>query len=367
MKDLVAVTPGNICAYLSEVGFKKDKAWGEFAEVWRSPKFGPLIIPKSQSSEDYAEAVEDVVLKLSRWQQKPSLAVWQELKNWGQNLLLVRLSSPQTESGSLSLDAAPEFWGGLKPLIRAAAWSVINQRPMHLGQPPKEVTALVKQSQVGLTQLGSYVVPIFVPKNIQLFHEVLPDYGGQAFRTLKEAVDSLSKCARSHISSEDIGSLPFKGVTTNFCDAALQILTALNESLRVDFKFEEDGQSSTSTLQSEDQVAIRHIRESLTRQVREDRFLGRGYIIGLQREEVGPGKVVFLTNSVSESPKKMRIDLAQSDYEKAVQAHKSGKQVEVRGTLRSDGRRYTIEHASVSEIERPVAQEFLAQQDLELE
>lgn len=357
-QNLTMISPGHLAAYLSELGFRKEKPRGA-SDIWRFDD-QPLIVPKERGAEDYVESVYDVLRKLSNFNRLSIAETFQEVINRAFDRFDIRVASTDSKSGQISFDFFPELVTRLKPMLRSAGWSVLRPRPMHTGAPPKEVDALLKQTKVGLTKMGSYIIPFYVPKDVVVDTQQISSFGFNSIEKLQTSVSILSKIEKDgRYDSDRVGELPISGVTTNICDAVVEILQAgVERHLNLGFSFRigtfipdpKDGSvhsqvRSKFVLDSEKCEVLEKLSSSLRNKVEESGFYAEGWVIGLERENQQDVGTVTLLTKIGSHGRKLRFRVTPTPYSKLVNAHKEGRRVGLSGTLKYSKGRYFLEDA----------------------
>ncbi|KJR41909.1 hypothetical protein MCHI_002200 [Candidatus Magnetoovum chiemensis] len=223
---------------------------------------------------------------------------------------------------------------------------------------------------MGQTERGSYVITVIsrvapsfkIGESGRLF-EMEEPFERQVVMTLSKALTAANDAARSAVSTgrfDDFQTAVNEGVSSNLCDAICGIASggASNKSLEINFSWSRSRPLSNPAIQSKSiflsdsmdifTEAARVFRETNTR----EGFELRGPVVKLERTEGATLGKVTVFAFVDEQPKKILMELEETYYNKAVQAHKDQKTIYCSGSLMREGRLLVLKNPFDLSIER---------------
>lgn len=219
----------------------------------------------------------------------------------------------------------------------------------------------LRNVRIGQTERGSYVLTVIsrVPPMLRsggdnLFGEIEEPYERQVTADLAVALAAIEGATESAASTGEFESFEQavgQGGSANLCEAVAGLSMDDDSSRAVDFEF---SWSRTRPPRADQisRVIIAHDRvqfiQEAARLLRErapiEGFEVEGPVVKLERQgSTGPGTVTVYA-LVEYSPRRVRIELTEEDYNLAIQAHRDGLDVRCSGRLVREGRGYVIKN-----------------------
>ncbi|HWB58665.1 MAG TPA: hypothetical protein VG733_04200 [Chthoniobacteraceae bacterium] len=323
-----------------------------------------LLIPIQEKNEDYGQAVLDAAYRLAELERRPVEDVIEDLLTPSSDVLRFRISSKDTEQGSIALTSAIGLMAGIKKALLSAACSVNHPKRHHPRMGWTEATRFIDSCHLGQTEPGSFVVKIYCP--LQLEQEIVDRRMAESFerRAVQMFLESSYVLVRS-IDADNIKSVYSNDerkiqISANLCEALLEIHYSNEEA---DIAITAQGASGyPHILQKELMMpivftpehfpAILQIYERLRFPKRSFQAKFSGTVIGLSgtmRRRQPAGEVTLLIQH-RENMIHVKTMLGIAEYELADKAHMTGKKIELHGILQLGKRTHRITDVSEFKI-----------------
>ena len=357
------IGPNEMAAYLRSRAWKQVEQIGDRATVWTESANGSgefeILLPLDATIGEYARRISEALHTLEVAEHRSQLDIARDIAATTSDVLRVRLVHGLIENGTLPLELGVAMVEGARDLALAAACAAARPRALYTSRKPQEATNYVDGLRMAQTEEGSFVLNIQsrVPPRLQthLFDDAPAlweePFERRALLTLTGALTAARRAVTAAASSGDFQ--PFQdavrsGVSANLCDALVGLSmdsTAEEVSLKIswsptrtvadktptEFQFRRD----TFPLLRE---AARVLRESAP--IEEFRLFGT--VTGLRREEDSDIGYATVSALVENTWRKVRLDLSDADYRKALKAHDEREMVECVGELMKENRRYVL-------------------------
>ena len=181
-----------------------------------------LVIPLDETLDDYEESIREVIKKLAAFEKRPFQEVLDHLLLPPADVLRFRESSPDAESGSLSLDQGLRILEGARGMILAQAHSEIAAKPFHPRLSRSDAGELVRRCRLGQTERGSFILTIACPIEIvqdSLFHS--DPYTRKVTHGVMQSLASIVDAAESGSIDDMLDRSIHPKLSANFCEALL--------------------------------------------------------------------------------------------------------------------------------------------------
>ena len=365
-QDVASLTPRTIWLYLEGQGWQRQTEETPAApDVWTlSTKDGTyeVIAPSSRDTRDFAQRVAELLRTLAIAGDRSERDVLRELTTAAFDVQSVHthFSSP---SGTAPLRDAANAFAAAHAMLSASTASLDRPQLMLPSRPPRRTSELMKRVLAGPTGAGSYVISIMVPvpplppqDDLAHLHDESEPFERTATKHLHGALvaaraaanDALDKgtVIDAFLSREELG------ISANLCKALADL--AGEEAVGFDVHFSwtpyrpVDGLESTISFRDATIPILRQASHELRTSLPKGEVVIVGRVIHLHREtHHGNGRVTISGSVVGDTLRKSRrvwVNLAESDYELAIQAHHSSADVQVIGLLEQRGTRTYLTH-----------------------
>jgi hypothetical protein len=245
--SLDSIKPMELTSYLTAKGWARAAARPGKGSVWLSNAedldANDVLVPESRRFADYKIRVEQALRSIATNEGRSEEEVLRDVQSSTFDLLRIRVDGPDTESGSLQLEAAAEFVSKSRDMLLAAACSTLDARAVYASNKPKAALNFTKGIKLGQTEVGSFVAtplspvaPQLRPLQENLLEEVETPYERRVTETLIRSLQYLDLATREASISGDVSlfveSIPL-GVSANLCDAVAGISSVTPGSIDI--------------------------------------------------------------------------------------------------------------------------------------
>jgi hypothetical protein len=364
-ETLSRANPRNVRLYLQIYGWHRALEYTG-PDVWiLETEAGTyeVIAPSSRQARDFPQRIAELLRTLSIVESRSELEVLRDLSTLAFDIQYFHTEHAGPPGTARLRDAADAF---------NAAHSVLSATTATLEEPrlvlpprrPPRTNAFMKKVLAGPTTEGSYVISIWVPvpprltpeEDAVLFDDPSEPFERSATRHLHRAL-SATKAAAQDVLDIDTGLEGFlgrevDGISANLCEALAVLAGEDDQPFDVRFAWALDrpvvNLPSVVTFDSDVIPVLREAARELRSRLPEGDVRIRGNVIRLHREgQLGAGDVTVAGSVEGDPQEKLRrvsVNLAESDYERAIAAHQTFADVEVVGSLVQRGTRtYLLE------------------------
>jgi hypothetical protein len=319
-------------------------------KVFRNESGKDIWIPSKRDIIDYKEGVDEVVDKISKYEEKSKGDVLQEMSLPASDILRLGVSNKETKRGTIPLKDGINLYEKSKRLLESSANSVEEPDKRYHKEYSHFSEKYAESCKIGRSEVGSYVAKIISPIdfNVQgdLFDEEV-SFSRKAterlFRSIRFLSEKIEEGDYDSILNPEENEIKVSG---DFCKS-LSNMAPRVRGTGLMFKLDStktapppsDDTPTSASLEERHIPFIERIAEELepseelvdgTFSAQVDSLRGRpnedGEMRGLVRLEM---LVSRFSGSVTAS-----IKLPPDLYQTACDAHKEGGEVEVEGTLR---------------------------------
>ena len=361
-KALSEVSPGALSAYARTLGWSKtDDIYGDHSDVYTAAELPEIILPRHQRLGDYASVVWRLIEIFARVAETDELALYRDLVTADRDVIRVRTA--ESDNGSVAAGAGINLMRGSHDMLLAAACSLRNPQPLYRAGANKEASKYLSQVRLGQTEQGSFVITLLtpvVPPPIQqaLIPEWPPDADPverQMTKRLAVALAATRQATERTVGGDtDAFSKAVEyGVSANLCEALVEVITPF-EMLDVSLTWARTRPINRARevicFAAADAPILREAARSFRdREPRPDVSLF-GVVRALRRDEAETDGTVTLLASIDGQHQSVRAVLRQSDYERAVLAHKEKAAVVMEGELERSGQRWHLLNPRIADV-----------------
>ncbi|MEN8221435.1 MAG: hypothetical protein ABFS56_34870 [Pseudomonadota bacterium] len=360
---LEALNPSSIEKYLISLQWREVKRIDGEASWWTKfdgKEYSRILLPLDSNLGDFALSMSHVVSRLAKFENRSQLEILEDfdtvaigdvIRIKGQDILNRNTSTLPFSEGILLIQQA-------KNLILAGARTVIEKKSLFAHRQPSEVSTYLKNIRLGQTERGSYVMKFISPllPSKQLTIPNLPNdelpFERRAIQSLMQGLKSLQQVA---LETEKKGTFYFErfqevvseGVSANLCEAVIGDKdNPVFKPLAVNVSWSSLYPMTSSICDNVSfQVDIMpHIAKAATlfRERTPKEVKLEGYVIKLERSKPHGAGIITVFDRALDKKCKVKIELNESDYEMAVQAHKNGGGISCQGELIKKGNSYQL-------------------------
>ena len=357
------VTPRALVQFAEDTGWSRSEPYRGYSTVYVADDLPEIILPDIQDLGDYPQVVWSLLGKFANVHNCEPLDVYRDLMTIDHDVVRVRVD----EGDSIPLGSAPDLIGGVRAMLIATTCSLRNPQAVYLNT--KSATPLVNQVRMGHTEPGSYVVVLHTPVVSPRTEEVQYDNDDhdaplhrQMTRRLDEALTTTREALESGRLTSDrdvLDAVVSKGVSANLCDSLVGLIGTSVSSLSIGVTW-----AKTRPVRSRRKVAFRFGRSdvdplstaaSLFRETVPIYTQLVGVVTQLRRPESESDGNITLRAIVPRTgetvPRSVTASLSPSDYDLAIQAHRTKTNVTVTGALGRVGKRWHLRDPSITGLQ----------------
>ena len=359
---LNSVSPSALSAYARASGWKKQEPYGDYSDVYVHEEAPEIVIPRTDRLGDYANVVSRLIEIFAEAAEADALSLYHDLITADRDVVRVR-AAPEGANGSVTLNDGVSLVTGAHDIILAAARSLWEPRRLYRARPNREVRDYMRQVRLGQTEQGSYVVTLLTPvvpppmQKAALFDPANdPPVERRVTTRLIEALTAARE-ATERTSAGDADAFPKamkRGASANLCDAVAMLIEPFGgidigltwartypmETARKTVRF---GASDAPILRE----AARRFRYWEPRP--DVSLIGR--IQRLRRDDGETDGTVTLRTYVEGRVVSVTAILDQSNYDRAIQAHKSTALVVMTGDLERFSGRWRLRDPYIMDMD----------------
>lgn len=355
------LNPLAVCKYLDETGWECIPLKRNNIKIYqykRKDIFEQVNVPISKELIDYKQAMYNVVKTISDIEKKSVEQIMLYLLNPNTDILKIRLSKQNIESGNIMFDDAIRLYDNAKKLLAATALDIINPKKIHYGRIDEPVQSFLNQCRFGQTEIGSYVVSVICPfaelsdtdeyKQLSIFSDEEQCANSLTRKVTNKLMDNIAYIKNQIDNGEEkVLSNEDVRISSNFFEA-LNGMNLQSENMFIEFTTEwapavKRNRSINNHIKISNDYyqPIKNVIDCI-----KDKTAKRTEIIGrIKQLSASPivdkrkdGRIVVVYIDDNNKAKSITVNLQKEDYENAVKAHQYGKTVKVIGDLEGKNR-----------------------------
>jgi len=229
----------HIRAYAERRGWQRKDMFRDVLAIFdRGPgSLDQLLVPANPDFDDFAEQMNEVVVRLARAEARAAANVLEDLLSFDVDTVRFSVRSPVTQNGTLPLEQGLALLDGARRSLLAAACTVLAPgNTYHPRMSRGEAEEFVQACELGQTEKGSYTVALRCPvysSDLSAAADATrdPPFARKATEVLAaslahiadaidhDQVDSLLQPGRDHVQ-----------VSANLCDALIKMQPEADQS-----------------------------------------------------------------------------------------------------------------------------------------
>ena len=358
---LMEISPAALSAYARAAGWRRTESYGNHSDVYSAEERPEIILPRTQRLGDYAGIVSQLIEIFATAAQKDETALYRDLVTSDRDVIRVR--TRESEDGSITAGDGVNLIRGAYDMLLAAACSLDNPQPLYRAGANKEANSFLSRVRLGQTEQSSFVVTLLtpvVPPPMQ--RGSAPEWGShddpverRVTKRLAGALTAIRRAAERTTRGDGDAFLRGveQGVSANLCEAlagALEPFRTLDVVVTWARTRPATPVDEAFFFASGDvpilQEAARLLRD---REPQPDVRL-IGVVQELRRNETETDGAVTIRTSIADRNQSVKAILKQSDYERAILAHKEKTPVVMRGDLERTGQRWRLLNPCIVDV-----------------
>ena len=354
MPALRAVSPMALVAYAQSEGWERLETYGDHSDVYAADGLPEIIVPRVSRLGDYPQVVAQLIDIFADAASTDAPAIYRDLVTADRDVVRIRAASADPD-GSVSVEDGLQMVKGAHEILLAAACSLRNPQPLYRGGANKEASQFLKQARLGQTEQGSFVVTLLTPAISMPMQR--PFFDGMVSEEspperkitvrLAEALEAARMASERVVGGETdaFQASVWLGVSANLCDGivmAAEPFSAVEISLSWARTRPMNKARNVTHFNDDDVVRLREAARTFReREPRPDTELF-GFIHLLKRHPADDDGSVTLRTPLDGQMQSVSATLKQSDYDRAIQAHKDKHPVILTGDLDRYGQRWRL-------------------------
>ena len=343
-KVLRAVSPLALSAYARSVGWSKTDEYGDYSDVYDGHQLPEIIVPRTQRLGDYAQVVARLIGIFARVAEVDEIELYNHLAVADRDVFRVRANNGEND-GTIDVGHGVALINGARELVLAAACSLRNPRPVYGARDNREANDFMRRVRLGQTETGSFVVTILspvVPPEVQLTLLGMETHNEPAERQITRRLAQAMSAARVATSQTMSGQTGVfleavsEGVSANLCEALVQVIEPFaSVELSITWARTRPRSAARSVIRfaEDDALILREAARSFrSLEARLDERLF-GSLQSLSRADSETVGTVTLRALVDGRVQWVTAVLSESDYNRAILAHRERSPVIVEGDL----------------------------------
>ena len=359
---LLAISTASLAAYARVAGWSREEPYRTHSDVYTGENLPEIIIPRSENLGDYASVVSTLIGIFAEVGGQDEMTVYRDLVTADRDVIRVR-ALDRDHSGSLPVGAGVDLVCCARDMLLAAACSLDNPRPLYRPGANREACEYERRVRLGQTAQGSFIVTLLSPVvsppvQMPLAREVERRTDPIERRVTRRLAQALA-ATRKATDDTNVGdsnafhaAVP-EGVSANLCEALATLtetLPKLDVSVVWARTYPRDEVRHVTPFAFHDAPILREAGRAFRSREPRPGVTLVGFVQRLTREERDTDGTVTLRVSIDGSNQSVAAVLAQSDYHRAIQAHKTKAAVVMRGDLERTGQRWRLLNPSIEAV-----------------
>ena len=359
---LLAIPPAALSAYARSLGWNKLESYGDHSDVYASYELPEIILPRTNRLGDYANVVSQLIEYFCDAVEADALSVYRDLITADRDVIRVRAPADH-DSGSVAVDDGIGILTGARDMVLAAACSLSNPQTLYRAGANKEASEYLKRVKLGQTEQGSFIITLLSPAiSPPVQEELFPDeslddspFERQVTRRLADALSATRNAAeRTNAGeAESFSKAVSAGVSANLCEALVQLIEPFS---RLDVRF--SWARTYPSRQSREVIRFASSDAPILREAaRSFRALGPrpdtslfGFVSRLTRDQQETEGTISLRASIDNRVQSVTAVLNQTDYNRAIEAHRTKSPVIASGDLERVGQRWHLSSPRIEDV-----------------
>ena len=364
-RALTEVSPGALSAYIRSLEWEKVEEYGDYSDVYVGQGLPEIVVPRTKEIGDYAIVMAQLLDVFSRVEDLPTESVLRRILYADRDVIRARVESDG--DGTLPIEEGVELLNGSRNALLATVCSWSDRRPVLRPGQNTEATRFLRSVRLGQTEEGSYVVTLLPPvisPMVQLRLAGLDDpvddvdndpYERKMTRHFSQALGAVRKATEDTVAGEsDAFAIAVEsGVSANLCEALVQLVGPYPKvDVSVSWAVSRPVDQGRTTLSFfKDDVPVlqqvaRRFREAGPRP--EQRIFGK--VVRLARNDQMVDGTVTVRALIDGRAQSIMVVLNQTDYDKAINAHKGMVVVGLEGDLERVATKWHLRNPKVIDV-----------------
>ena len=342
--------------FLLKLNWEKANDLNEYYNVWHSPiidgKQEELVVPITRDVFRLERDLDTIIKTLMSFYDKKEYQILDDFENSVKDQVKFRVKSEMTEDGYIPLVEGVQLLENTKEMLIASFLSVNNKKKNYIGSHPETVDEAIKNIKMGQTEEGSFIINIYLPNDYyengqpSLLEEESDSFTRKALTIMEQAsTELITKAETFEERNNDLSIFDdsyLLGVSSNFCSAISEISSNGQNDVEIEIvlnnKINDKEDIRRIEIKKEIIPIIDTIKEYYKKDLTTENCVLIGYVTKLHQEVDESKGDITLTCLIEEKVKKVKIELNETFYTIAQEAHRNKSYLRCVGTLKIDGR-----------------------------
>ncbi len=359
---LRAVSPAALAAYVRAAGWRKSESYGAHSDVYDGEARPEIIVPRTARLGDYANVVATLVETFSQVADQDELTIYRSLVTADRDV--VRLCAGESDDGSLALHDGIDLVAGARDMLLSAVCSLREPQAVYRAGANREASDLLSRVRLGQTDQGSFVVTLLTPVVPPPMPALFPDPDDRQApierrmtSRLAEALTAAREATESAVAGDGstFADAVAQGVSANLCEALVRLVEPFPTlDVGVSWARTRPRAAPTTVVRfgRADAPILREAARSLRERAPRPDVRLHGFVRLLKRGEAEDDGTIHLATDIDGQRQSVVAVLEQTDYDRAVQAHKDRALVVLTGDLERTGQRWRLLNPHVESVFR---------------
>ena len=294
--------------------------------------------------------------------EQDALITYRDLVTADRDVIRIR-AIDRDHSGSLPVSAGADLVCCARDMVLAAVCSLDNPRPLYRPGANREANEYLQRVRLGQTDQGSFVITLLgpvvsPPVQMSLVPDTDPPSDPIERRVTRRLAEALAAARKATDDTNGGDSVAFlaslnHGVSANLCEALATLteaLPALDISVVWARTWPQDEARIATRFAAHDAPVLREAGRAFRSREPQPGVVLVGLVQRLTRDETDTDGTVTLRTSIGGSNQSVVTVLPQSDYHRAIEAHKTKAPVVMRGDLERSGQRWRLLNPSIEDV-----------------
>lgn len=346
--------------FLLKLNWVKANDLNEYYNVWHSPiidgKQEELVVPITREVFRLERNLDTIIKTLMSFYDKREYQILDDFENSVKDQVKFRVKSEMTEDGYIPLIEGVQLLENTKEMLIASFLSVNNKKKNFTGPHPETVNEAIKNIKMGQTEEGSFIINIYLPNDYyengqpSLLEEESDSFTRKALTIMEQAsTELITKAETFEEHNNDLSIFDdsyLLGVSSNFCSAISEISSNGQNDVEIEIvlnnKINDKEDIRRIEIKKEIIPIIDTVKEYYKKDLTTENCVLIGYVTKLHQEVDESKGDITLTCLIEEKVKKVKIELNETFYTIAQEAHRNKSYLRCVGTLNVNGRVTTL-------------------------
>lgn len=352
--------------FLNKLGWEKTNDLNEYYTVWHSPiideRQEELVVPITNEVFRLERDLNNIIKTLMSFYDKKEYQILDDFENSVKDQVKFRVKSEMTEDGYIPLVEGVRLLENTKEMLIASFLSISNKKKNYTGPHPENVNEAISNIKMGQTEEGSFIINIYLPNDYyedgqpSLLEEESDSFTRKALTVMEQAsTELISKAETFEEQHNDLSVFDdsyLQGVSSNFCSAISEISSNGKNDVEIEIILNDtiDAKENIRKIEIKKEIIpiINNVKEYYKQDLTTENFVLIGHVTKLHQEVDDSEGDITLTCEIAGKLKKVKLDLNETFYTIAQEAHRNKSYLRCVGTLKINSRVTTL--SNITEV-----------------